>query len=155
MNALDTQIDTLQDLVRRCRVCWQVWPEFAMVGAEQRQIGFELELSGTHEPHVKNPSPGCEQCRWIFSVLVEIAKAILPREKRPSRYEVEPYEKRIVYAQARDYRPDVTLKIKALHREQGLAPVDACEIRCIKDMQDRLKDLGACQGSWARRKEQS
>lgn len=143
-----TEIDTLREFVERHRVCWEVWPEFAMVHGKRMQIGFELELSGAHEPGVEHPSPGCEHCRRVFLGLIEIAYWIQPRERRPSRYEVEPFQPALRYSQRRGYRPDVTLTIRILHREDALRPVDPCEDRCLAEMVQRLGEIGASQGSW-------
>ncbi len=145
----------LKQLVTRYRVCWDVWPEYVYVASKRRQIGFELELSGTHEPNIEHPSPGCEHCRRVFLALVETAEWILPRETRPTRYDLEPYETKIHYSQVRNSRPDVSLSMKILHRQGGFDPVDACEVRCLSEMQQRLREVGACQGRWvAGRKEQ-
>lgn len=143
-----TEVDTLRETVARYRVCWDVWPEFALVKGKRMQIGFELELSGTHEPGVEHPSPGCEHCQRVFLGLVEIADWIQPKERRLSRYEIEPYQQTLRYSQRRNSRPDVSLSLRILHREDGLQPVDPCEERCLDEMEHRLGEIGACKGSW-------
>lgn len=139
-----TDLTVLRELVQRFRVCWKVWPEFTYVNHEQRQIGYGLELAGTHEPWVKHPEPGCEHCRRIFVVLREIANWILPRDQRPSTYEIGPYDQAIRYMPSRHDRPDVIFTVKILHREGYDGPVDECEDRCLKEMEEGLKALGAC-----------
>ena len=47
----------IKELVERFRVCWEVWPEYRIVRGEKRQIGYALELSGTHEPGVEHDVP--------------------------------------------------------------------------------------------------
>ena len=150
-----TDIQTLKELAQRYRVRWEVWPAYTMLNGRRLQIGFELELSGTHEPGVEHATPGCEHCRRVFLGLIEIADWILPREKRPSRYDLEPYQRAIHYSQKRGNRPDVSLNIKILHREDGLRAVDACEERCLEEMQRRLRELGASEGRWIAKKEVS
>ncbi len=145
----------LQELVRRHQVCWEVWPEETMVDGRRRQIGFELELSGTHPPEVNNASPGCDHCRNVFSALLDVAEYILPsRSDRPSEYIIGGYEPSVRYSPKRGFRPDVSLTIKIVHR-QGFGPVDDCEQRCLKVMEDRLRTLGACPGVWQARKASS
>ena len=140
----------LQELVRRYRVCWDEWPEEMMVDGKRRQIGFELELSGTHPPEVKNPNPGCHYCQEIFSALSEIAAYILPsKSDRPSEYVIGSYEQSIRYSRKRGSRPDISLTIKIIHR-QGFGPVDECERRCLAEMEKRLAALGVSSGSWPR-----
>src|SRR5581483_9320478 len=83
----------LEKLVRRYQVCWDVWPEEAMVEGKRRQIGFELELSGTHLPEVSNASSDLDDCQEVFCGLLEIAEYILPsKSDRPSEYLIGPYE---------------------------------------------------------------
>jgi len=74
----------LKELVRQFRVCWEVWPEHIAVAGQRRQVGFALELSGTHEPAVDHPTPGCLHCRKVFAALQVIAVYILPRDERQS-----------------------------------------------------------------------
>ena len=143
----------LKELVERFHVCWEAWPEYAIVGHEKRQIGFALELSGTHAPGVEHPSPGCRHCQEVFGALRVIAVHILPREKRDSSYEIGPYDQAIHYSHSRRNRPDVTLSIQIRHRSGFERPVDACEVRCLTEMKQRLVELGAPEGQWTSKKE--
>jgi S1-C subfamily serine protease len=96
----------------------------------------------------KMPAPGCDHCQEVFGGLLEIAEHILPsKSDRPSEYLIGPYEHSIRYSRKRGLRPDVSLTIKIVHR-QGLGPVDECEQRCLKVMEERLVALGASQGTW-------
>lgn len=132
----------LRELVQRYQVCWEVWPEFIMVGREKRQIGFALELSGTHERSVEHPTPGCSHCRAVFAALQTIAVYILPREERPSPYEIETYDQSIHYSSKRRDRADISPTIRILHREGFEQPVDECEVRCLEEMKRRLREMG-------------
>ena len=149
---LKDQSSVMVDLVKRYRVCWEVWPEYLMVGGKQQQVGFELELSGTHEPGTGYVSPGCPNCRQIYSALLAIADWILPKEERPSRYEIGPYEQALRYSAIRGSRPDVTLSVKIVHRRGFDQPVDQCETRCLKEMKEHLSELGACERQWSFRR---
>jgi len=148
---MEADTNKLRELVTRHKVCWKVWPEFTMVGQEKRQIGYELELAGTHEPGVTHPEPGCEHCQHVFTALRQIAGYIMPREERPSMYETGPSDQSIHYWPLHSNRPDVMLTVKILHRHGYERPVDACEDRCVKEMEDRLRDLGACRLQWSER----
>ncbi|MBI4442587.1 MAG: hypothetical protein HY649_04355 [Acidobacteria bacterium] len=143
----------LADFVELYRVCWEVWPEYIALNGEKRQIGFVLELVGTHEPGVEHPTPGCDHCLRVFGALQAIAEYILPKETRPSRYEIEVYDQAIRYSPKRRNRPDVILQIKILHRQGFERPLDECEIRCLTEMKQRLRDLGACEAQWSSRME--
>ena len=144
----------LKELVHRFKVCWKVWPEYTYEGDDKRQVGYELELAGTHEAGVTHPEPGCEHCEHVYSALRQIAEYIMPREERPSMYEIGPFDRSIHYWGLHSKRPDIMLTIKILHRHDYERPVDECEDRCLKEMEGRLRDLGACRLQWTEHKDQ-
>jgi hypothetical protein len=49
MSSLLPATTALAQLVNRYRVCWEVWPEYALIGQKSRQVGFELELLGSNQ----------------------------------------------------------------------------------------------------------
>ena len=59
MNTDETKLLRLRELAQQFRVCWKTWPEYAYVGDEKRQVGYALELAGSHEPWVEHADPGC------------------------------------------------------------------------------------------------
>ena len=138
----------LRELVQRFRVCWEVGPDDTYRGGEKQKIGFMLDLIGTHEPEIKHPDPGCEHCRRVYSALKRVAGWIIPKEERPTAYEIDPYRQAISYSHARHDRPDVTLTIRIEHRSDFDRPVDDCEVRCLNEMKQRLKELGARERNW-------
>lgn len=143
-----TDLSKIKDLVQRFMVCWEVYPEQVLTKGEMRKVGFTLELYGTHEPGTEHVSPGCEHCRPVQAALREIAHWILPREERPSMYEVSVETQALSYSRQRGNRPDVRVTIRILHRSDLEKPIDECEVRCLKEMQQALCDLGACESVW-------
>ncbi len=137
----------LAGIVKRYQVCWEVWPECLMVEGKERQVGFELELSGT-EPGSDHMAPGSPACQRIYDSLHALADWILPKEEQDSTYELSPYEQALRYSAVRGDRPDVVLSVKILHRQGFDQPVDQCELHCLKEMEQRLAQLGACPGQW-------
>ena len=139
----------LSAFVREHRVCWEVLPELLPVPDEQLlQIGFNLELYGAHAHGTEPPHPSCEQCRTILSHLREIAEWILPKAERPSRYDISIRDNAILYDPVRHNRSEVMVTITILHRAQLDAPVDACEVFCLHEIQSKLKKIGARLGRW-------
>lgn len=145
----DQTLERLKAFARLHRVCWEVLPEQLVMGGGQiLQIGFNLMLYGAHEHDTDRPRPGCEDCRRIFLDLREIAEWILPKDERPSRYEIEVYDSAVRYDPIRGNRPDVTVTIKILHRAQFDAPVDQCEVFCLHEMEEKLLQIGAQHDRW-------
>ena len=139
----------LSSFVSEHRVCWEVLPEEVPVQDDRPlQIGFRLELSGAHAPTAEPPRPGCEQCRTILGHLCKIAEWILPKAERPSRYDISVKDKVILYDPVRHNRSEVAVTITILHRAQLDAPVDACEVFCLHEMEGKLKEIGARYRQW-------
>ena len=111
-----------------------------------KQVGFELELSGSDKNIQFNPA--CPECLQIQSVLQAIA-SLIPDEKDGNvTLEVDHREQCISYSAARGNRPDVTLAIRVLHPTGFSDPVDSYEIQCLERMKTRLRQLGACERQW-------
>ena len=138
----------LKEFVQRFRICWEALPDHYYVKKEKRQIGFTLELTGTHESGVEHPEPGCQHCQHVWRALQEIAGWILPKEIRDSDYEVSVFDQTIQYTRVRKFRPDVSLRIWIRHRSGFDREVDACEVRCLNEMTKRLTEIGAHKAQW-------
>lgn len=144
-----TGIAKLKELVRQHKVCWQVWPEYHIDRKGNGiQIGFELDLLGTYYQPRHPPEPGCEECVKVYVDLKHIALWIIPKEVRDSCYEMGTFDASIRYATRRESRSEISLPIRILHREGFDRPVDACEVRCLKEMEGKLKVLGAQKHEW-------
>jgi len=145
----------LAELVQRFRVCWKAWPEYTYVRGERRQIGYELELAGTHEQGACHLEPGCDQCQQTYVALRRIAEHLLPRDDRASTYEIEPFDQAIYFRGLHSNRPDVMLTVKIFHRHGYDRPVDNCEERCLREMEQRLRELGAGHLAWTGHKDEA
>ena len=147
--AAGQELAHLRDLVAKHKICWEVWPECHQDrNGRKIQIGFELDLVGTHYQPSHLPNPGCDECVKVYNALWEIAVWILPQEKRLSRYEIQIFDHALRYTPSRKLRPEVTLALKILHAEEFDRPVDVCEQKCLNEMQQKLRQLGALQGRW-------
>ena len=138
----------LKELVQRFQICWEALPDHYYVKKEKRQIGFTLELTGTHESGVEHPQPGCQHCQHVWQALREIAHWVLPKEIRDSDYEVSVFDQTIRYNKVRKFRPEVSLRIEIRHRSGFDREVDACEVRCLNEMTERLTRIGTRKLQW-------
>jgi hypothetical protein len=138
----------VEQAARRFRVCWEAWPEFVVVDGRKQQIGFELELSGTHAVEAEHVKPGCVYCLEVFVALLDIADAAVPDGMRAIGFEFRPYEKILRYSAARGFRPDVALSVKILHGDGRYSPVDEEQERCLRQIQQSLEMIGVHHRSW-------
>jgi len=142
MTSSATTNNGLAELVQRYQVCWEVWPEYT-VDHTMRQVGFELELSGSDKEIRYNPT--CPECSQIRGALEAIATWILDQKDVELTLELSHREQSISYSGSRGNRPDVTLAIRILHRTGFSDPVDQCEIHYLELLKTRLRQLGACE----------
>lgn len=146
--------ERLREIARRHQVCYEVCPEWSIAEGRRIQIGFELELCGVNEHVVENgsrrhPVPRCMHCFRTYGELRQIAEWILPREEGPSRYEIQAFDRALHLAPAkRQRRSEVVVTIVIMHRRDFNRPADDCESRCLKEMRERLTQLGIHEDIW-------
>ena len=149
----DARMEQLRAIAGRHQVCYEVWPERSVAEGRKVLIGFELQLCGTNS-HIAakgahQPVPGCEYCQSTYEDLRQIAEWILPREERPSRYEIGAFDRALhVASRSRHSRSEVVVPIHIMHRSDFNREVDECENRCLQEMKGRLKQLGIYEGKW-------
>ena len=147
----DAGLAHLREIAQQHQVCYEVWPEWSMKEGRKLQIGFELQLCGVNSHAVssgdtRHPVPGCQICLRTYNELREIAEWVLPVDERPSRYEIQAFDHAWHVAPAKRFRRnEVVLTIVIMHRDDFNQPVDDCESRCLKEMRQRLAQLGICE----------
>lgn len=139
---------TLKNWVRQHRVTWELGPWQELAEHRPMTVGFELRLFGRHEPHV-HASPGCRQCVPLYERLRAIAVAALPKEHRPTRYQIEPFDAAFRLRPESEWTPEVQLTVHIVHREGYLRPLDECEKRCAEEIQLALRGLGVQPRTWS------
>jgi hypothetical protein len=154
-DVVETELNHLKELINLYQVCWKVWPEFAIIGRDKRQIGYEVELAGTPEPGVTHLEAGSEPCQRVFKALRQIAEYVIPSEEHPLIYEIGPFDQSIHYWRLHLNRPDVLLSVKILASDGYEHTMDDCEDRCLKEMEERLQDLGVARLQWTERHTES
>lgn len=138
----------LKQIIERHTVRYEVCPHYEIAGGKRVMVGYDLELYGTHDHGQTRLSPGCRLCAETFVDLRRIAEWILPKEHRPSQYEIAPFDQSLHAAAGGHF--EVLLPIRIEHRHGFFDPVDACEERCLKEMQQKLAELGVSCGRAAR-----
>jgi hypothetical protein len=130
----------LQEIIAKHTVHYRVWPRYEMWEGKKGIIGFDLELYGTHDHGKTGMSPGCELCVSTFADLQRLAESILPKDRRLSQYDIPPFDQSLHRSPKGVY--EVVLPIRIEHRHNHFDPVDSCEELCLKEMEDRLAELG-------------
>lgn len=149
--------ERLREIVEQHQVCYEVWPEWYMKDGIKIQIGFELQLCGINHEDQPGSShhaiPGCPICFKTYSELLEIAKWVLPVDERPTRSKIQAFDHALHIASAKRFRRrEVVVTIVIMHRSDFNRPVDDCEHRCLKEMRQRLSQLGIHEDVWRENK---
>ena len=132
----------LRDLVTRHGVRYEVCPHYEMTHGEKMMVGFDLELSGTHDHGHARLSPGCPSCDETYADLKTMAEAILPPEDRATDYEILPFDHALHISPHHPASAEVLLSLRVEHKQHYFSPVDECEESCLKEMLDKLAALG-------------
>ena len=143
----------LRNLIGEHTIRYEVSPHSDIIGRlgiDARRVidGFDLELHGTHRHGHTRMTPGCGLCRSTYRDLRRIAEIILPAERRPSQYEILPFDSAL-HSIAGRREMEVVLTIHSRHRQEYFAPLDGCEERCLREMEDQLVTLGVARGRGA------
>lgn len=141
-----TTEEELKDAVNRFQVCWESFPELSVTNHERRQVGFVVELYGTHNLSNVVPTAGCKHCIPVMQALLAIADFAVPDAWREN-LDVLRAQSGIEYANERGGRPDIVVAITMIPRHPGESDGDAAT-RCLADIRARLQQLGVCERSW-------
>ena len=129
MNAAD-KLMCLRDLVRTFSISFRLRPMYVSLAGGRPEIGFELELIGTHAAAGQHTGNRCVHCLRALFALLDLADRGLSEEKTLVRPIGAHYEKRIRYtASSRDW-PEVVLCVTVV-RAMSLEEVE----------EDRLLEL--------------
>jgi len=133
MSAVEQELNSI---VEKHTVRYEAWPHWEMHEDRRVMVGFDLELYGAHDHGHSQPIRNCE----IYADLKKVADEILPKEERPSSYRIQPFD-HALHSEGRG-PSEVVLVISIQHRRDYFSPVDACEERCLAEMESSLKRLG-------------
>jgi hypothetical protein len=139
---------TLGHWVREHRVTWEIGPLQELVDQRPATVGFELRLFGRHDPD-RQASPGCRECLSLHQRLRAIAAAAFPRDTRPTRYEIEPFDGSFHLRPESEWADEVQLTVRIVHGDGYLRPLDECEKRCAEEIQAALRRLGVQPRTWS------
>ena len=140
----DLGIKELKEIIRKHTIRYEVWPHFEISESQRVMVGFDIELYGTHDHGNTRLSPGCHLCAETHADLQRLAERILPKDYRPSQYEIPLFDQSLHASAGGPF--EVVVPIRIEHRHGYFDPVDPCEERCLKEMVEKLKELGVSSG---------
>ena len=141
-----TQPEHIREIVHRFSVFYEVYPESTVLHDHTiRQVGFCVDLCG-RPPQGINVSPRCARSKEIYRGLSEIARWVIPEEEFECCYELDGFDASLHCGNGAQDRGSVQLEIHILHEHGFDRPLDECELRALREVEDRLKNLGVDRG---------
>lgn len=145
-----SEMTTLKEWIQEHKVCWELLPYYMMSEGKKVQIGYELYLYAQHALNVK-ADPGCALCQKIFGELQQIAHLALPKEFRPTTFQIVPFDAAFHLRPETRMKNEVQLVLQIVHREGFFNQVDDCERRCSQEIENNLRELGVRSKAWPAR----
>ena len=130
--------------VREYGVFWQTSPQFNGTGAERQQVGFELELIGSHTPDPTHLDPSCPMCDRVRSALLAVADAVIRHmvfSAREVMCDIDSHGSRIMRLPALGNRSAVSVSVN-VGVTGSPRPIGA---NVLDDIKDYLADCGVQQ----------
>jgi hypothetical protein len=142
---LEVDMDTtLARWIEERRVCYEISALREMDHGGAVQVGYELTLFAD----AGHDDPGSAALYAVYERLKQVVTAVLPQDVRPTSYVVDPSDGSWHLRPQTRWHPEVELRVRIVHREGYLRPSDACESRCVHEIQDALRRAGLREKSW-------
>jgi hypothetical protein len=132
----------LRDLVHMFRISFRLRPTYVSLASDRPEIGFEMELVGTHAMVGQHVHGGCAQCLRVLLVLLELADQSLPGEGTAARHIGTRCEKLIRYASSGGDRPEVALGMTVVRGASREEIAGDQMWQFTEDIRKVLRDLG-------------
>lgn len=149
---LDDSMNKLRKIVRKYRVYWVVMPAIHITQSESKvQIGYDLALVGTSAKSDKTAlEPGSKESFDICTNLRQIAEGIMLGEDSGVRCQIVDIDNMLFYnlKDQEKNRKNVALVLEIRHREKFDRPVDKFLMGVFKELEDKLKKIGANKERW-------
>lgn len=128
----------LPDLGRMRWISFRIRPMYVSLAGDRPEIGFELELIGTHPAVRQHADSGCAHCRSVLFALLDLADRGLHTEQTAARTISTRCEKLVRYRANNAYPPEVVLRVTVV---RSMSLNDLEEDRILKLADDVRKAL--------------
>jgi len=143
--------ENIHELIEQHHAFYQVLPYYIMVQImvqEKRthattkriQAGFDIDVYGIKPSHEQHPG---RDYVLGYVALEKLVETILPHTGESCSVEVIRFPSTVVFDPKRQFQEEGMLRIRITHK--GLQPAGKPEERALKEIKDRLHDLGLSQ----------
>jgi len=124
----------IADLIQHHEICYEVWPEWAIVDGRRVQVGFEVDICAA----ARHDYPEAGQ----FENLKELASSVLPTDQAAPDFEILPFDNSIHESPRRGFRPEIVLGVHIVQKRGVDQEVDEREQQFLHEVERRLHKLG-------------
>lgn len=148
----DKDIDQLMIVVKEHKVYWTVIPiELTNSEGKVYKAGFALVLAGTVPE--RNDNLHDASVIKVFKDIRQIVNWLVPKDNPNIRCEVRTIDESFFYFPGNidNERKDYVEAILIWNKESGTRPVDIHQKKALKEMQEKLKQIGSPKEHWKER----
>ena len=135
--------ENIRELIEQHHSFYEVLPYYIV--QEQRthgttkriQVGFDIDVYGTKPSHERHPG---RDYLLGYLELEKLVETILPKTGEACSVEVISFPSTVVLDTKRQFQEEGMLRIRITHK--GLQPAGEPEERALKEIKERLHDLG-------------
>lgn len=132
----------LTEIVEHFQITWGVTPLHESAAGESVEVGFVLDLHGTHEPAANHRERTCQHCANLMLALRIIGDWLFPPQGKCSSCEVQAYNNFIRGDQQGQPEACSTRAIRLVSHLGARCPLGACHAWCMTKMTERLNAIG-------------
>lgn len=143
--------ENIHELIEQHHAFYQVLPYYIMVQImvqEERthattkriQAGFDIDVYGIKPSHEQHPG---RDYVLGYVALEKLVETILPQTGESCSVEVIRFPSTVVFDPKKQFQEEGMLRIRITHK--GLQPAGKPEERALKEIKERLHDLGLSQ----------
>ena len=146
--ATEGRIAALRELVEHFAIEWELTPRLGGNCEGEWESGFTVRLKGAHEPDSRSAiQPSARRTNLMLALRI-VGEWVLPPEGNCAFCSADAYADFVHGDRNNQGETKVSLRIRISHRSGFDRPVDACEVRCLIEMKDKLSEIGALRRKW-------
>jgi hypothetical protein len=137
---------SINELIKQHDAFYQVLPYYILQQERTRgttkrtQAGFDIDVYGIKPSQEQHPG---RDYMLGYVVLEKLVERLLPHIGESCSVEVIPFPSTVVFDSKRQFQEEGMLRIRIMHK--GLQPASEPEERALKEIKERLQDLGLSQ----------
>lgn len=114
MKSADKSSVCLRDIVRIFGISFSLRPIYVSLGGDGPEIGFEMELTGSHPSSDRHVQGQCAQCQQVLLGLLELADQSLRQEEAHAQHISTRWGKELHYTSSVGDWPEVVLRVMVI-----------------------------------------